>query len=226
MKTFAAQAVVGAAVLMLALSGCKGPDAGLPEATGVPPSASVTPLAAEAAPTPEAVIQRHERLRFDSRNGNPTLAMRTAGERLNDYINLYPDVFSGAWWATDYSAFEVGVARSKDPAAAKYEELRKELDPGLKFTKIHQVRYSLTELLEIQQEIMHKYLGKGTPTVGGVVSLGPDPVNSYVVVEILRTDIDPVLEQFKVVQELVAKYGNQVAFEETGSTNAILDAAG
>ncbi len=220
MKTRPFFAAATASALLLALTACS------PVAVGQPGGGTQTPPASASAPVstaaPALVIQRYEDPTFDRTKGNPTTDMEVAANALNDFIGAHPDVFSGAWWTTDYSGFVVGVAYPQDPAAVEYEALRKELDPGLRFTQIHDAKYSLDFLLARQQEIVDKYMSNGvTPVTGMVTGVGPDLLHDRITVMIVRTTGDPQLEDFKTVQEMAGKYGDDVAFEESAGVSTL-----
>lgn len=217
-RTFFSAAAASA--LLLALTACS------PVAVGQPGGGTQTSPASASAPfstaKPALVIQRYEDPTFDRTKGNPTTDMEVAANALHDFIGAHPDVFSGAWWTTDYSGFVVGIAYPQDPAAVEYEALRKELDPGLEFTRIHDAKYSLDELLARQKEIVDKYMANGvTPGTGMVIGVGPDLLHDRTAVTIVRTTGDPQLEDFKTVQEIARKYGDDVAFEESAGIGTL-----
>lgn len=183
----------------LCVAGCTGPDG---------------PAAVQTAPTNDK-IQTSENIRIYSDpvfKGAPTGELNVLADKVNEYAMAHPKVFSGAYFASDYSKVYVGVVKQDDPAALAYEELATKLDPGRQRVVTAEARWSWYELDALKDLLAKKYLMQGK---GGIQSVGLNTAIDSVVVGVLRKPFDPALTDNRTVIEIARRYGDMVVFRES-----------
>lgn len=196
--------------LAVALTGCA--TAAVPAEPGAPAASAAVPTANQSPSQP--VIRIYQVPHFAGAGVmSPTL------DSIHAIVEKNPTVFSGDWFSpSNPKAFVVGVALPNDPAVAELEAAGKKLDPAVQALQMVPAKYSLAQLLKMQQEVMGTYM---TPPTGDVRGLGPDPINQALLVTILRTDKDPVLQNNPTVIALAAKYGDAIEFDESSGITAV-----
>jgi hypothetical protein len=151
--------------------------------------------------------------------GSASGELSSMAHKINLYVTVHPDTFSGAYFASDSSKLFVGVARPSDAAANGLEELAKKLDPGHKQIVLVEAQWSWSELDSVKGILVKKYMGEGQEAIQ---SVGLNTALDAVVVGVLgRPDI-PIRDN-PVVIEIAHHYGDIVVFRET---SRIDDASG
>ncbi|MFE5836015.1 hypothetical protein [Arthrobacter sp. NPDC056493] len=144
--------------------------------------------------------------------GAPTGVLNVLAGKVNEYAMAHPKVFSGSYFASDYSKVYVGVAKPDDPAASAYEELATKLDPGRHRIVTADARWSWYELDALKDLLAKKYLMQGK---GGIQSVGLNTAIDSVVVGVLSKPLDPTLTDNRTVIEIARRYGDMVVFRES-----------
>lgn len=183
----------------LCVTGCTGADG---------------PVPGQTTPTNDTT-QTSENIRIYSDpvfKGAPTGELNVLADKVNEYAMAHPKVFSGTYFASDYSKVYVGVAKPDDPAALAYEELATKLDPGRQRVVTADARWSWYELDALKDLLVKKYLMQGK---GGIQSVGLNTAIDSVVIAVLRKPLDPALTDNRTVIEIARHYGDMVVFRES-----------
>ncbi|MFE4541183.1 hypothetical protein [Arthrobacter sp. NPDC056727] len=150
--------------------------------------------------------------------GAPTGVLNALADKVNEFASAYPETFSGAYFASDYSKVYVGVAEPRHAAATAYEELATKMDPGRRRIVTVDVKWSWSELDAVKNVIVQKYL---VPAEGGIQSVGLNTSIDSVVVGVLRQPGDVALTDNPTLAEIARRYGDVVVFrEESGPITA------
>ncbi|MBT2551534.1 hypothetical protein [Arthrobacter sp. ISL-5] len=183
----------------LCVTGCTGADGPAPGQTA--PTTTTTPTSETIRIYSDPVFK-----------GAPTGELNVLADKVNEYAMAHPKVFSGTYFASDYSKVYVGVAKSDDPAASAYEKLAAKLDPGRQRVVTADARWSWYELDALKDLLVKKYLTQGK---GGIQSVGLNTAIDSVVIAVLRKPLDPALTDNRTVIEIARRYGDMVVFRES-----------
>ena len=145
-----------------------------------------------------------------SYKGQASSELNVIGDKIRDYIAVYPEVFSGGYFSSDSSQLMIGVSQPDHPAASGFEELANKLDPGRQRVLTKPAKWSWSELDELKNILVQEYLAQNK---GDIQSIGLNTALDTVVVTV-RSEGFP-LESNPAVLKIAQQYGEMVMFRES-----------
>jgi hypothetical protein len=142
--------------------------------------------------------------------GQASSELNVIGDKIRDYIAVYPEVFSGGYFSSDSSQLMIGVSQPDHPAASGFEDLANKLDPGRQRVLTKPAKWSWSALDKVKDILAAKYL---VQTKGPIQSVGLNVALDTVVVTV-RCEGFP-LESNPAVLQIAEQYGEMVMFRKS-----------